>query len=107
MTKENQENTSRPQTYLAHVKQDLDGEWQKHSLEEHLTKVSKRASEFAQPFGAWEWAGLAGLWHDLGKYSSRFQTYIKSASGYDRTNAHIEGSSARVNHSSAGAPGED
>src|SRR5690348_6885341 len=90
------------QAHLAHVKQDADGVWREHLLEEHLKKVSQLAGEFAQPFGSREWAMLAGLWHDLGKYSVSFQRYIKSASGYDRQDAHIEGSPGRVNHSSAG-----
>lgn len=38
-------------------------------LEEHLKNVANLASEFAKPFGGGEWARLAGLWHDLGKYS--------------------------------------
>jgi CRISPR-associated endonuclease/helicase Cas3 len=90
-------------THMAHVRKDDDGVWHKHSLEEHLREVSRLAGEFAQPFNSAEWAALAGLWHDLGKYSARFQIYIKSASGYDRQEAHIEGSPGRVNHSSAGA----
>jgi len=61
-----------------------------HALEEHLEGVSKLASNFAQEFGAGEWAALAGLWHDLGKYSVDFQEYIRSQSG-------------RVDHSTYGA----
>lgn len=44
----------------------------------------------------------AGLWHDLGKYRSSFQKYIRDASGYERENAHVEGPK-RVTHSTAGA----
>jgi len=39
-------------------------------LEEHLQVVAKLAGEFADAFGAKDWGHLAGLWHDLGKYSS-------------------------------------
>ncbi|NIR63793.1 MAG: CRISPR-associated endonuclease Cas3'', partial [Aliifodinibius sp.] len=49
-----------------------------------------------------DWASLAGLWHDLGKYSADFQNYIRSASGFE-ADAHIENVPGRVNHSSAGA----
>jgi len=45
---------------------------------------------------------MAGLWHDLDKYSTEFQQYIKTVSGYD-AEAHIEGKAGRVDHSTAGA----
>ena len=57
-------------SYYAHS---LDGrpvsEWQ--LLDEHLLNVAELARTFAEEFGAGEWAYLAGLWHDLGKYSDR------------------------------------
>lgn len=87
---------------LAHVRQDSRGQWQLHGLEEHLRAVGEIAAGFAEEFGASEWARLAGLWHDLGKYSSAFQGYIRRESGFD-PEAHIESSGGKVNHSSAGA----
>lgn len=68
-------------TYMAHVKKDDDGVWHEHSLEEHLREVSRLAGEYAQPFGGTDWAALAGLWHDLDKYSARFHCYIARAVG--------------------------
>ena len=88
--------------YLAHVRQDNDGSFVIHDLEEHLRAVAKLSGEFASVFGCSEWGLLAGLWHDLGKYSSAFQSYIAHGSGFD-PEAHIEGGKGRVNHSSAGA----
>ncbi len=85
---------------IAHVKQDSSGQWQIHLLEEHLRDVAKLSEEMAFAFGGGEWARLAGLWHDLGKYRPAFQRYICSASGYD-PDAHIE--QGRVDHSTAGA----
>lgn len=46
-------------------------EWQ--PLEEHLRNVAEMARGFAEPFGGGDWAYVAGLLHDLGKYSIGFQ----------------------------------
>lgn len=69
--------------YLAHVRQDKDGSFVIHNLEEHLRAVADLAGEFALTFGHSDWGQLAGLWHDLGKYSSAFQGYIARGSGFD------------------------
>lgn len=67
--------------------------WQ--PLEDHLTAVAAQASEFAQALGAAEWARLAGLWHDLGKYHPEFQAMLrKAAAGQPKP---------RVDHATAGA----
>lgn len=73
-------------------------EWQK--LEDHLLAVARLAKQFADEFDAGEWAFLAGLWHDVGKYSDDFQQKLYASFGED---AHIEGRSGRVDHSTAGA----
>ena len=70
--------------------------WQ--PLDRHLEQVADLAGEFAGVFGAASWGRLIGLWHDLGKYAPDFQRYIRGSS-----EAHIEGKTGRVNHSSAGA----
>jgi len=44
------------------------------------------AVQFAGP-GADDWAYLAGLWHDLGKFRIGFQRYIRQVNG---VNAHVE-----------------
>ena len=62
--------------YLAHVRRSDDGSFEIHHLEEHLRTVADLAGEFASTFGNADWGQLAGLWHDLGKYSSAFQSYI-------------------------------
>ncbi|MBV5328661.1 MAG: CRISPR-associated endonuclease Cas3'' [Chlorobium sp.] len=71
-------------------------EWQ--PLDSHLDAVAKLAGGFASAFGASSWGRLAGLWHDLGKFSPEFQRYIRASN-----EAHIEGKPGRVNHSTAGA----
>jgi len=81
---------------LAHVAEDR----RTHALIDHLKEVGRLAGQFASLFGSNSWAEVAGLWHDLGKYSQDFQRMIRSASGLD---AHIESSPGRVDHSTAGA----
>lgn len=70
-------------------------EWQ--LLEDHLIKTAQQASDFASAFDASEWAYLAGLWHDLGKYSDEFQNMLGASA-----NAQIEHIS-KVDHSTFGA----
>lgn len=88
--------------FLAHVREITKNQWAKHALEEHLRAVAERAAHFAVTFGSSDWAHVAGVWHDLGKYRPAFQNYIRRASGYD-ANAHIETAPGRVDHSTAGA----
>jgi len=88
--------------YLAHVKQNHAGDWDEpHELSEHLRSTARLAQKYACDIGD-DWAFLAGLWHDLGKYRRRFQDYIRLQSGYEAENAHIENGS-RAPHSTAGA----
>ncbi|NJL18875.1 MAG: CRISPR-associated helicase Cas3' [Bdellovibrionaceae bacterium] len=65
----------------------------------HLEKVATQASKFASEMFptngshahiAEQWGKLAGLWHDLGKFSLEFQERLR-------------GNPARVDHSTAGA----
>lgn len=87
---------------LAHTRQHDDERWELHDLADHLHATAQLAAGFARIFGSEDWARLAGLWHDLGKYRPAFQHYLKTASGYD-PEAHIENRPGRVDHSSAGA----
>lgn len=78
-----------PAPYFAHS---LPGapttEWQR--LEAHLENVAALAAQLARKFEAEDWARLAGLWHDLGKYQAAFQE-------------HLAGEPRRVDHSVVGA----
>lgn len=51
------------------------GHW--HNLQEHLEDVAAKSQEYAAQFGAGELGKYAGLWHDLGKYQSKFQDYLE------------------------------
>lgn len=76
--------------YFAHSldnKNNLDN-W--HKLQDHLVSTGLEASQYASEFGAQNAARLAGLLHDLGKYSLKFQ-------------ARLKGAKESVDHSTAGA----
>lgn len=83
---------------LAHI--GIDG--RQHCLSEHLLEVANLAATNAADFKSENWARLAGIWHDLGKYRSGFQKYIRQSRDAD---AHIEGriGGRDKTHSAAGA----
>jgi len=84
--------------YYAHTAPQAGSDWQ--LLEDHLRGVAERASNFSESFEAPEWGRLAGLWHDIGKYSSAFQDYLRSATEPD---VHLSDQGKRTDHSTAGA----
>ncbi len=49
-------------------------------LADHLTGVAARARHFGRPLDLADEAELAGLMHDLGKYSERFQARLRNPS---------------------------
>jgi len=50
-------------------------------LEDHLLAAGKISSDLAAKIGMPHTGELLGLLHDIGKYSSTFQNYLKSATG--------------------------
>lgn len=94
--------TNDPLPPWAHVRIDpATGRTIPHPLDEHLLEVARRAREGASP-GAADWAWLAGLWHDLGKFRIGFRRYIRQVNGVE---AHVEGrvKDPEKTHSAAGA----
>ncbi len=85
------------QKLLAHVKQNKQGDWIIHSLEEHLNCVAKMATEFAGIFGLGKLSTIQSLVHDIGKASNSFQQRIAGKSGYD-PDAHVK----TVDHATSG-----
>ncbi len=75
-----------PSPYLAHIS----ATGQTQTVFEHLCGTASLAKDFARPFGGEEQAELAGLAHDIGKYSQGFQKRLK-------------GAPIQVDHSTAGA----
>ena len=81
---------------VAHITKD----GKRHLLRDHLISTADIAKKMASEFNCGDWAYIAGLWHDLGKYSLQFQKYICNACGDE---AHLEGKPGKVDHSSSGA----
>ncbi len=75
--------------YFAHSGHNSDkSDWQR--LDDHAMCVARLAAEFAAPFGLERGAYLAGLLHDVGKYTRAFQKRLSDQEG-------------AVDHSTAGA----
>lgn len=73
-------------TYFAHIARDD----RTQTVSEHLNGTAELCAGFAAAFGAEDQGKLAGLAHDLGKYSAAFQR-------------RLQGSTERVDHATAGA----
>lgn len=80
--------------YIAHVRKS-DGE--KQLLKNHLTECADLSADWGGKIGLRKTSYLAGLLHDLGKYSNEFQVYLKKA--VDDPKSVVRGS---VDHSTAG-----
>ncbi|MEK8126507.1 CRISPR-associated helicase Cas3' [Paenibacillus filicis] len=75
--------------YYAHRTKERDkSRWQ--LLTVHLQKVAQLSEQFAAEFQAAPWGRLAGLLHDAGKFSDKFQR-------------RLEGTPVPVDHATAGA----
>ncbi|MBI4001738.1 MAG: CRISPR-associated helicase Cas3' [Nitrospira defluvii] len=90
--------------YIAHIRK-TGGAPQ--SLEEHLLGVAEIAKRLASKIGLEPQGELIGLLHDLGKYSNKFQAYLKSAVGLinqdEDESVDVRGLKGKVDHSTAGA----
>lgn len=62
--------------YIAHIRE---SDNQIQSVEEHLLGVKGLAESYGQKIGVKHIAGLAGMLHDMGKYTHEFREYILEA----------------------------
>lgn len=71
----------------------------------HLLEVSELAQRFASKIALPLSGALIGIAHDLGKYSSAFQKYIRAATGLlgPEEKKWADGQKGQVDHSTAGA----
>ena len=72
-------------TYFAHIAKD----GKKQSVDDHIQGCAKLCEFFASAFGAQQFGRLAGITHDIGKFSEGFQRRLDGG--------------PKVDHSSAGA----
>jgi len=63
------------------MRQNDDGVWFEHDLNDHLTGVATIAAGFAREFGNADWTMAAGMLHDLGKFNPCWQDYIRKSNG--------------------------
>ena len=92
--------------FYAHSLQDHPPEkWEQ--MHEHEQLVAEHCSEFLRRISPSlkSWGNLLGRWHDLGKYSREFQTYLHKSNGLlDKLDdAHRADVAGKVDHSSAAA----
>ncbi|MCO8124378.1 CRISPR-associated helicase Cas3', partial [Stieleria sp. TO1_6] len=77
------------------------------TMAEHEKAVANRCEEFAARIHPEfkSWGNLLGCWHDIGKYSNEFQTYIHKANHQldAMQDIHRAELSGRVDHSTAAA----
>ena len=75
--------------YYAHSTENPDkSDWQE--LKDHLAKTAEKSAKFAEKFNHEEFGRIVGLFHDLGKYSQKFQR-------------RLDGCKTPVDHATAGA----
>lgn len=69
--------------YLAHIAED----GREQSIKEHLENTANLAARFAEPFNLEVNAYIAGMLHDIGKYSDEFQKRLQGGPKVDHSTA--------------------
>ncbi|MED1599431.1 CRISPR-associated helicase/endonuclease Cas3 [Bacillus pseudomycoides] len=81
--------------YIAHIRE---SDKQVQTVGEHLLGVKELSETYGEKIGIKHLAGLAGMLHDLGKYSNEFREYILEAVN----NPNSPPKRGSVDHSTAG-----
>ena len=81
--------------YPAHIRK-VDGKKYIQTVEEHCRGVAEIAAELLRDIGLEKTAYLAGMLHDLGKFSENFKNYIEKAADGEKVQR------GSVNHTFAG-----
>lgn len=81
--------------YIAHIRE---ADRQHQTVEEHLLGVQALAESLGKKLGVSHIAGLAGMLHDMGKYTDAFRNYILAAVN----NPDFPPKRGSVDHSTAG-----
>ena len=81
--------------FIAHIRET---DKQIQAVEEHLLDVKELAESYGEKIGVKHIAGLAGMLHDLGKFTNEFREYILEAVN----NPDSPPKRGSVNHSTAG-----
>lgn len=91
-----------PSPFIAHVRAS-DSEQQ--ALAEHLTETAEWCSFFTSTLGLPLCGKLLGLLHDIGKYSSDFQKYLRDITGLNGSMAQSEAEKlvGKIDHATSGA----
>lgn len=82
-------------SHLAHITE-INGERLEQTVAEHSFHVADYAAEKLKGIGLWNTAYLAGLLHDMGKCTAKYQEYLSRASAGEEV---VRGS---VNHTFCG-----
>lgn len=67
--------------YYAHIYEMLNGEMARQTVRDHLIGTAQRAGQCLRTVGLEKTGYLAGLLHDMGKYSGDFQQYLAAGDG--------------------------
>lgn len=70
--------------FLAHISEDRA---RQQSISDHLYQTARLAGDFAAAFKMKEWGYGFGLYHDIGKYSLKFQNRLQGGSMTDHATA--------------------
>ncbi|SJZ83805.1 CRISPR-associated endonuclease Cas3'' [Garciella nitratireducens] len=81
--------------FIAHIRKK---DKQVQTVEEHLIETKRLSEIYGEKIGVKHITGLAGMLHDLGKYTNEFREYILEAVN----NPDIPSRRGKVDHSTAG-----